>query len=819
MSAPSTERAARLASAMRLNHALIWLMAALALALAAACSKEEPLGSVPGSSAGCPDDLDYFEQNVWNPILSVKCIGCHNAEGIASKTRMVLDPPEVDGYLEHNFRTVKALAQVTTGGTPVLLLRPTGKYPAGHSGGTLFSDESTYYKDLETFITRVTLGQKCDQGSAKVQCADKVPAPGRRQLRRLTRVEYDSSVRDLLGIESKFGEKFAPDVVVDGFDNNASALSVSGLLADQLRDAAEQLAASAMQSGALDHYSDPACDPTANATACAQAVIEDFGLHAFRRPLTETEVTRYAALFDAGYADPAPETDAYSSGLQLVLTAMLQSPGFLYRLELGSQSVDGLFELDGFEVATELSYLIWGTTPDDELLTQAASGGLDTPEGIKAQATRLLNDERALTGYVRFVDQWLGLTQLDTVQKDPMTYPELDPDIRTALAMETQEFIRYVLEEKDGRLDELLTAPYSFLSPELATYYGVTHPSGSGFQQVDFDDAQHAGLLTQGSVLVTHSMANSSSPIHRGKLVRERLLCQKLSPPPPNIVVEVPPVDPNASNRERFSVHSANEPCKSCHRLIDPIGFGFEHFDGIGRFQSDDRGFPIDTKGEILATDNTDTTFEGVPELGAILADSPDVQSCVALQWYRWGYAQEETEETTCTAEAFADRFAANELRLPELILALVEADHFRTRITEAGVDAPPAGSGGSGNTGTGGAGNPGAGGSGNTGSGGAGNGGSGAGGSGSDPVTGDVSIEDKLDSQWESGSCHTVNVTNTGSSDVTWTIEVDLGGNLDNVWNAVATPNGTKTRFSGVDFNRTLAPNEVASFGYCKSN
>ncbi|MEZ4370377.1 MAG: DUF1592 domain-containing protein [Polyangiaceae bacterium] len=800
------------------HRRLLWLFASLALALAAACSKEEPLGSLPGSSNGCPDDLEYFEQNIWNPILSVKCIGCHNSDGIASKTRMVLDPPEVEGYLEHNFRTVKALAEVTKGGTPVLLLRPTGKYPSGHSGGTLFSDESTYYKDLQTFISRVTLGEKCDQGSAKVQCADKVPAPGRRQLRRLTRMEYDSSIHDLLGIESTFGEKFAPDVVVDGFDNNAGALNVSALLADQLRDAAEQLAATAMQSGALNRYADPNCDAATSATTCAQAVIEDFGLHAFRRPLSDTEVARYNSLFDAGYADPAPGGSAYDSGLELVLTAMLQSPGFLYRLELGSAGADGLFELDGYEVATELAYLIWGTTPDDELLTAAANGDLDSPDGIKLQATRLLSDERALTGYTRFVDQWLGLTQLDTVQKDPATYPELDPSIRAALAEETKQFIRYVLDEKDGRLDELLTAPYSFLSPELATYYGVSAPAGAGFSQVDFADGQHAGLLTQGSVLVTHSMANSSSPIHRGKLVRERLLCQKLSPPPPNIVVEVPPVDPSASNRERFSVHSANEPCKSCHRLIDPIGFGFEHFDGIGRFQADDRGFPIDTKGEILATDNTDTTFEGVPELGAILADSSDVQSCVALQWYRWGYAQEETDETTCTAQAFADRFAANELRLPELILALVEATHFRTRTLEAGVDEPvdpgTGGSGGSGNTGAGGSG---AGGSGNAGTGGATNGGSGSG--GSNPVSSDVSVEDKLDSQWDSGSCHTVNVTNTGGANVTWTIELDVAGTLDNYWNAVATASGSKTRFSGVDFNRTLAPGEVASFGYCKTN
>ncbi|MCA9639812.1 MAG: hypothetical protein KC492_03930, partial [Myxococcales bacterium] len=153
----------------RASRRLLWLLASVGLVLAAACSKEEPLGSLPGSGAGCPGDLEYFEQNVWNPILSVKCIGCHNSDGIANKTRMVLDPPEVEGYLEHNFRTVKALAEVTKGGTPVLLLRPTGKYPSGHSGGTLFSDESTYYKDLQTFISRVTLGEKCDQGSSKVQ--------------------------------------------------------------------------------------------------------------------------------------------------------------------------------------------------------------------------------------------------------------------------------------------------------------------------------------------------------------------------------------------------------------------------------------------------------------------------------------------------------------------------------------------------------------------------------------------------------------------------------------------------------------------------
>ena len=782
------------------------LLAASLPVLAAACSHaaDHASASGPGSTlaatpAGCPDTLDAFRDELWKPILSVKCIGCHNEKGIAAGTRMVLKPPSESGYLEANLATMKAIAAVELGGVPVLLLRPTGRYPDGHTGGKLIDPASADYQHLAAFVDRVTTGKGCGsataagQGGAGAATCNEV-TPGAQALRRLSHGELQNTLRDLLGVDAAFAQTLVPDTVVNGFDNNAAALTVTPLLFGQLRDAAEKTAGQVT----MDLTKLVPCSPTKDGeAACAATFIGTFGKRAFRRPLTATETARYTMLYSTIAKD-----EGFSGGIEVVVEAMLQSPSLLYRTELGAPGKAGLYDLTPHEIASELSYLVWGSMPDDALFAAAAAGTLTDPAEIEKQARRMLKDPRSTRAMGHFVGQWLGVDQLATVPKDEKVYPELTPDVRAAMLDETARFVDYVRTQGTGAMPELFTAGYSIVSPPLAKYYGVAPPPGTDFAKVDL--AEHAGILTQGSVLSRYALPGSSSPIHRGKFVRERLLCQKLAPPPPNLKVVPPAVDPTLTTRERFAAHSSQEPCKSCHRMLDPVGFGFEKFDGIGRPRSTENGLPIDVTGEVIGSLSTDGTFDGVADLGKRLAASTEVQDCYALAWFRYGYGVEENAELSCAVQGVASAFKGKALGLDELIVALTQSPRFRSRSGDGGGAPDGTGAGGSGgSTGMGAAGS----------SSGAPDAGAPMDDGGAPPP---VDVVDKVDSQWDQGACHSVAVTNKGASSVTWTVTLTITGKLTQTWNAMSTSAAGGATFTGVAWNAKLEPGAATTFGYC---
>jgi hypothetical protein len=749
----------------------------------------------PGIPPGglCPGDLEHFDKELWQPLLAKKCIACHQTGGLAKDSALVLAPATAPGHLETNFQRVAALAKVQQGGASALLSRPAGQHPDGHPGGTLTPPGSDGYARLSSFIDRVVHGV-CDDLKPEASCTE--VTPGRRRLRRLTRSEYDRTLRDLFSLPPTFTAGLATDTVVNGFDNNADALLVSPLLAEQLRKTSEQVAALVVKQT-------PAC--TGDAAACADGLLQGQGRRIFRRPLTADERARYGAVFAA-----IAQEEGIPVATEATLSALLQSPHFLYRSELGADAAAGLVTLTPHELATELSYLLWGTTPDEALLAAADQGTLATPQGLSAQVERLLTDPRSSVALDDFVAQWLDLGRLGTVAKDAATYPTYDAPLRAAMAEETRRFVDHVVREQDGTLGELLSARYAFVGGPLADLYGV---SGSEWQKVSLDGTHRAGILTQASVLAVHGSPSGSSPINRGRLVRERLFCQPLPPPPPNLNVEPPPVDPSLSTRERFAAHSTVEPCVSCHKLVDPIGFGFERFDGIGKFRDLEAGKPIDATGAIHDSVSTDGAFDGAVELADRLAQSAEVRSCFATQWVRYGYGIDEVQEGSCMATKLREGYAAGDGGVRGLLRALITAPHFATR------QADPEANGGSGAGGSGAGGSAGAGGSGVGGDGAGGAAaGSGAGGSGAAGGTGGEALEVKVtvDSQWDSGSCSTVVVTNTGAQKVTWQIELDVGGTLSDVWNATATPGGGKVQFVGVSWNASLAPGGNASFGFC---
>ncbi|MCY1011468.1 DUF1592 domain-containing protein [Nannocystis pusilla] len=509
------------------------------------------------------------------------------------------------------------------------------------------------------------------EGGEAAECKGIEPGPS--PIRRMNRREYDNTVRDLLGVDSRPAQAFPAEEEALGFNNNADALVVTSLLAEGYLGAAEALAEEAVKDlPALLH----GCDVKVEGEdACAGRFITEFGRAAYRRPLSGDEVSQLLAVHQTA----ADEFD-FATGVRLTLTAMLQSPHFLYRVEFG-EPVEGsdALKVAPYELASRLSYFLWGTMPDAELFAAAAEGRLAEPEDVAKQATRMLADARARATVRDFHGQWLELRRIEELEKDDEAFPEFDPDLRPLLRAEAEQFLDHVIWDDKGDLDSMYLAPYTFLNGALSEYYGLEGPSGDTFQKFDLPAGQASGFLTQGGLLSVLAKPNQTSPIHRGKFVRERLLCQVVPPPPDNVDITPPEVDPNLPTRERFKQHSIDPACSGCHGMMDPVGFGFEHFDGIGRWREVEAGQPIDATGEILGG-TTKGTFDGVPELASLLVDSPEVERCMTLQWFRYAYGRADAKEDACTLDDLTRQFAGSGRRIQDLIVALTQSEAFLFR-------------------------------------------------------------------------------------------------------------------------------------------
>jgi hypothetical protein len=508
--------------------------------------------------------------------------------------------------------------------------------------------------------------------------------PGPAPIRRLTQVEYNNTVFQLFGDNSQPADAFPPDEQAGGFDNQADVLVVSPLLAESYLSAAENLAAT--HTPALMQQL-PSCQGDAvDQAACASdadAFVRSFGKLVFRRPLTEAEVQKYVNLFTQGTSlDSVP----YSAtmGVRLVVQALLQSPHFLYRVEFGmADPAQGeVVELTSYEIASRLSFLLWNTMPDAILFEAADADQLRDSAEIEAQARRMLDTPRAREAVKNFHRQWLHLDEIEPIVlasgKDPEIYPDYYDGLPLLWRSEAEAFIDHAVFEENANLELLFTAPFTMMNEELADFYGIDGPTGIEFARVDLDPSKYSGFMTQPGLMALFAKPDRSSPIHRGKFVRETILCQA-PPPPPDNVPEPPEVDESQTTREQFAEHSENPVCAGCHVLMDPIGFGFEHFDGVGRYRATEWGLAVDASGELHGTD-VDGTFNGVNELAQLLASSDQVKACVASQWFRFGYGRFETDEDDCSVEEIKAAFAASNYDIKELIIALTLTDAFRYR-------------------------------------------------------------------------------------------------------------------------------------------
>jgi hypothetical protein len=523
--------------------------------------------------------------------------------------------------------------------------------------------------------------------------------PGPAFVRRVTHAEYDNTIRDLLGMPTTIGDQFPTEEVRLGFDNNAAALSVSPDLAQQYLTAAETLATAAVTTNMAKLVP---CDPTtAGVDACGQQFIAAFGQRAYRRPLAAADTTLLMGVFNVGKA-----TD-FATGVRLVVETVLQSPQFLYRIEYGRAPVasdpsiavtDGsapnptqVVRLDDWETASRLSYMLWGSMPDDTLFAAAAAGKLSADADIAAQAARMLKDPKAHEMVADFHDQWLGVSAIGALEKDSTVYPSFTTTIAGLMQQETAMFLDDVVWNENGTLSTLFTAPYTFVNGPLAQYYGIAGVTGDAFVKTSVDTTQRSGLLTLGGFLSTQAKENQTSPVHRGKFVREQFLCQQLPPPPPNVQIIPPALSPTLTTRQRFAQHSASAACSPCHHLMDPIGLGFETFDGAGIYRSMENGQPIDSSGQVdMADAELQGPFNGVLELEKKLGQSSTVQQCVTTQWFRYAYGRAETDADTCSMAALSNQFAAGDFKVQDLLAALTQTKAFLyRRVTPAAGGAP----------------------------------------------------------------------------------------------------------------------------------
>jgi Protein of unknown function (DUF1592)/Protein of unknown function (DUF1588)/Protein of unknown function (DUF1595)/Protein of unknown function (DUF1587) len=501
------------------------------------------------------------------------------------------------------------------------------------------------------------------------------------RIRRLANAEYDATVRKLLSTSTSPASKpdFPPDFRQGGFTVN-DAQRIDAVLVERLAAAADRLATEAQQNGTLARLAP--CRHVARARSCARAFIKTFGPKVYRRPLADGEIRALLALYDVG-----AEGATYTDGVTHVLRGLLQSAGLLYVTELGDPRTDPKSDperavtLTPYEIASSLSYFLTSAPPDDELLAKAVAGALYDPAEREAEARRLLRDDPlAQQSVVRLVREWLGIDRIERSSKDTLVYPEF-PDEKPKIVAESHDFVAAVAFRASGTVSELLDANWTVDSGPLALYDIAGEGPIAGTTRVD-----RVGILNQAAFLATYANAHESHPVFRGVAIARRVACLKLDSPTAFDIIVVPPVpDPRKTTRERFRIHSQDSLCQICHSMIDPFGFSFEHFDGIGAFRSRENGRLVDSSVVVKQRAEYDGPYADSNALAAALAQSDSVRACFARFMFRAGAATGDPAAGAAESQ-FLDEWratpAAAQGNIVETLVAFVKRPGFTQRRT-----------------------------------------------------------------------------------------------------------------------------------------
>ncbi|MBI2685707.1 MAG: DUF1592 domain-containing protein [Acidobacteria bacterium] len=604
-----------------------------------------------------------FAARVYPVLEKAQCRACHNENGVASASRLAF--PGESATLDEIQRFGVSLLRLVNRANPaesLLVTKPTNR--VSHPGGERLkrgSADETAIRNWAAYLASLPVTPAAATDPVK---------PLTVVMRRLTHSQYNNTVADLLGDRTHPANQFPTEDFVHGFTNQADGQSISPLMAEDYARAAAKLARDAARSGALARL--VPCDRTK--PGCGAEFVRTFGERAFRRPLTAREVANFEKLLGRSF-------DA-----QTVVEAMLQSPAFLFHTGAGQ-----------YATASRLSYLLWDTAPDAALRAAAARSQLATRGQIEAQVRRLMRDGRARTALNQFLAEWMRFDRVKGALRERKLFPEFGPELIQSMLEETTRLYSHLVWEDKSFL-EIFTANYSFLNLPLAALYEVAPPERE-FEYTEFPAAsKRAGILGHASFLTLTSKPAETAPTERGLFIREHFLCQIVPPPPPGVSTTLPAISEEKpmTNRERLNIHLSNASCASCHRLVDPIGFGFEQFDAIGRYREKQVGllFPaidtgkknvkregiaveldVDTKATILGIPNSD--FSSPAEAGRILAATPACQRCIVKQFFRYALGRAETEaDRPHVDEAYA-RFAKSGFRFRELVLAIVSSRPF----------------------------------------------------------------------------------------------------------------------------------------------
>jgi hypothetical protein len=637
------------------------------------------------AQSGSSIDPGFFPNKVFPVLEAAQCRSCHAHDGVASATRLHFPGKDAGrGRIELFGLSLAALVDRADASQSLLLNKPTLR--VAHTGGERIKPGSEEEKLLVQWARYLASASGDALAAGRRRLGDVAAGAEPAQLvRRLTHSQYNNTVRDLLGDYSRPAQRFPPEDYVDGFKNQLGAQGMPPLLVETYSTAAEKLAVNAFRVGDVNGLI-PCKPSSASDEKCRDQFVRAFGLRAFRRPLRDPEIQRYAKAFH----EQARSSGEFLEGARVVVEAMLQSPNFLFHLEAGP---DG--RSNDYDIASRLSYLLWNTMPDQALFEAAAKGELRTAADREKAARRMLDNPLARQALNQFFDEWLRLDRVVNAVKQRRPYPEFSPELAAAMAEETRQLLQHLVWE-DRNFMEAFTAGYGYLTSELASLYQLPAPPGQ-FELVRFPaDARRAGLLGQGSFLASTAGPTDTSPTARGIFIREQLLCQHVPPPPPGVNTTLPePTEDKAQTRRQLMVaHVENAACAACHRLMDPIGFGLENYDAIGRWRDqetiefaaerdeDDRRrerkkfeLPIEPQGEVAGL--PDSVFSAPKQLGRILAKSPVCQECIVRQMFRYAYGRRESASDEATIDELFAAFRDSGFHLKDLLLALVRSPEF----------------------------------------------------------------------------------------------------------------------------------------------
>ncbi|MFO7563268.1 MAG: DUF1592 domain-containing protein [Enhygromyxa sp.] len=492
------------------------------------------------------------------------------------------------------------------------------------------------------------------------------------RIRILLARQYVNAITELLGPGPAMAAKPRADVTLNGFDAiGASQISLTDADIDAFEISAGAVAAAAVANPtSLAPYL--SCTPSEPGDLeCMRSFVVEFGFMAWRRPLSEAEVDRWANVGLSAAAD----FGSFDKGLEFVIAGMLQSPNFIYQIEVGVP-VEGSEQrkLTGYELATRMSFFLIDTTPSVELLEAAAAGELDDAAGVRAWAEQLILDPRSRPAFDKYFEEVFYLRKLGEIAKDPGTYPGWSPYLAESMKVETIALIDDVVWIEDGDFRDILDAQHTFVNQSLADHYGVAYPGPSGFQKVPVPPGEkRGGIFGHASMLSVLAHVSSTSPTVRGKFIQERMLCFSIPPPPPGVVTDLPSTEEAKTMRQRLALHQQDPLCASCHTLMDPVGFGLENYDGVGLFRTLDNGEPIDA-----LSDLDGEPFEGALELGQRLRERQRFSYCSVLNLYRHATGHVELPGETEHLLAVDEAFVASEYRFKAALVELVASRAFR---------------------------------------------------------------------------------------------------------------------------------------------